>query len=273
MTRHSLYLLAMIAGMVGLLCPAPAWSQGEMSPSDGAKIVGTVPQVTFRWGGRPGGLYQVDVISVRGAVVASQSTKQTWVTVTLPATDIEYRWRLRELVSKEFHDVATRSFHFSTALTHTFDGRDGGEGANGTEGQNVTVTLTRQQDYIRVQVQGGASVSDFLLVPTSGPVTISARGGRGGTGLQGAMGNNGYRETHPTDGGPGGPGGNGGKGGMVRVIARGVDARKHVRVFVDGGTPGKGGPGGRPGNLPYMAQPGPDGPEGKKGEPGTVITE
>lgn len=271
MSKQCAFLVPLLTFLAACAMSLPARAEMEMTPPDRARIVGSIPQVTFRWGGRPDRLYQVEVVSVRGAVVATQTTRHCWALFTLPAADVEYRWRLRELVGREFREVGTRSFHLTTDLTYRFDGREGSEGADGGEGESVTVTLEKMADYIRVQVQGGGGKADFLLIPVSAPVAISAQGGKGGTGATGQSGNVGFMGGPPTNGGPGGPGGNGGKGGTVRIVTNGVDAKKHVKVQVAGGEAGKGGPGGRPGTLPYMAQPGADGADGKRGDPGTVL--
>lgn len=303
MPQHSTRLLVSLAFALAVLSRAtPGFSQDVASPPDHARLVGSVAEVPFRWGGHAKA-HRIEVFA-QGKSAYAQPVNGNSVTLRLVPGPM-YQWRVQAYEGGRFVDVVPlRSFQFSNELEFHFDGPRGGNGSgygapggNGGDGQSVSITLAGDLDYIRLRVSGNISGPDTLLLRSSAPVTVTAAGGDGGSGAPGIPGEAGsvrqvydtagrvyYQAYPPGPGGPGGSGGHGGNGGQVTVVASGVEWTRYLRVRLPGGRPGAGGPGGAggvPANASYNGYsvtgsyapgpPGPDGPSGRQGQDGSVI--
>lgn len=288
----------MLTLLVLLVVSVPATAQEPYSPPEGATLVGSLPTVTFRWPRHEAAkAYYLEVFA-SGQPLYSQPVAGTSVSVALRFGP-PYLWRVKAFVGGRFEVVGgDHHFNLSSQLEYAFNGSDG----SGGRGEDVQVTLQPAGDFIRARLQGSAAAHDFLLLPSSEPLQVFARGGRGAAGAPGSPGYPGRTVVQydaggnpanrtfvlPTPGGPGGAGGPGGSGGIVRVSGQGVDGRRYVRASVDGGAGGPGGAGGRggaPGVVPgpgygtytppsayYEPAPGgPPGPDGAAGPAGQLL--
>ncbi|MBI3925338.1 MAG: hypothetical protein HY319_07360 [Armatimonadetes bacterium] len=280
-----------------------ARAQEGVSPPDKAQLVGKPAEVTFRWTGTAKS-YFLEVFYLNGAEVFRGDVAGN--SKTLPVqTGPGYQWRVSlykggnytpVLPLRTFQVVAPPSFHFNGAAGSSGQpgdlGRSGDPGGPGSQGQDITLKVERVGDSIRISMDpGGKSV---LLLPSSGPIKVSARGGPGGSGGAGGRGIAGsYQRQYPQSdppryiaspagpGGSGGPGGPGGRGGTVTVEAASRDLLRYVDIDVSGGAGGQGGAAGQAGSSPVppygsypapTAQDGSPGVDGPTGPEGRVVT-
>jgi len=243
-------------------------------------MLGQVSEITLQWD-LPGKEYQV---VVQGAGRPLLDTIVQERALTLPVRPgVLYRWMVSPLAGGT---GSWQTFQFSTGQDFRFNGRSapvdrrrsdsihGLIGLPGGDAPTLDLELQPTPAGVLLMLQN----RKFLLVDSTPPITIEARGGEGGAGGNGQDGLAGSGiNPFDVDGRPGGDGGQGGsgcRGGTVRVTAHGLPVQKYLRFDVRGGAGGPGGSAGRggPGNLGTFNNGrtvyGRDGRNGNPGRPG-----
>lgn len=261
-------------------------------PPEQARLLGTESVVPLRWD-LPGNDFFLTVTASGRTVFQGAITGHSFDLPVRSGTLV--RWSVvpfgQTSTESSFH-----SFQYSSQTVFRFQGKAGGKpardpraldgppGAVGGDGPAVEIQLTPTPDGVVLQVNG----QNFLLLPSTRPITVISQGGPGGPGGDGQTGfpgqsfYGGGAYTASLDGGPGGNGGNGGpggRGGLITVVANGLPVSQFLQFDVRGGPGGPGGQGGR-GGAPgfYRAQVhtagygptlvGRPGPQGQPGQPG-----
>ena len=274
------YLLVLLIA-VAMAGPARA---AELSPPEGAHLVGSDSTFTFSWPGPPGDyLFSV---SAGGRVLGEQAVKGNTLVLRLPPNCL-YRWKVSPTGGTGFKDTGEiHSFQHQSVIEYHFDGvsaapsRRVGEpgqvrfGAYGAPGKHVRVDLAAtSSELINVTIQADNATTRFLLMPSSTPLWITARGGPGTDGRPGRDGVL-MNSVQSGDGEPGGRGGNGGDGGQIMIHCERPAWQRLVKADAGGGPEGKGGAGGRAG-ITYGTQirgsAGAAGVDGKPGKDGDVL--
>ena len=252
----------------------------ETYPPDGAHMLGQVSEITLQWD-LPGKEFQV-VVQGAGRPLLDTVVRERGLTMPV-RPGVLYRWMVSPLTSGT---GSWQTFQFSSGADFRFNGRPapldrrqtnsihGLAGLPGGDAPTLELDLQPTPAGVLLSLQN----RKFLLIDSTPPISIEARGGQGGEGGHGQAGLAGSA-INPYDadgrpGGDGGQGGPGGRGGTIVVTSHGVPVEKYLRFDVSGGPGGPGGRGGRGGlgNLGYFnngqAFRGRDGRDGNPGRPG-----
>lgn len=180
---------------------------------------------------------------------------------------------------------------------HALNGRNGGQGQRGADGENLNVfvsiadSLINQNVILKIEIKSNSGETKTRYIGSKGTLKIYARGGNGGDGGDGSRGGDGgdggsggkYEDEEVVIEGVGGHGGNGGHGGFGGVGGDGgtggdviiyytPQAKHYLNVLTivnTGGSAGRGGDGGYAGRHGDGAYgPGGSGEDGRNGERG-----